>query len=122
MACVRVMHSSLYILRNRAAGQLRSVSLAVFGYLCFGWMLGHLAFLANSANAVGYLLYLAFAVAVADVSAFTCGKLFGKRKLRDQVSPNKTLGGSVGSLAVSLALPWLMSFALPGFHMIRWYS
>ena len=103
------------ILRNRVDGQLRQVSLAVFGYLYFGWMFGHFAFLANAPNATGYLLYLTFAVAVADVSAFTCGKAFGKRKLRDQISPNKTMGGSVGSLAVSMALPWAMGFALPGF-------
>ena len=107
------------ILRNRFDGQLRKASLAVFGYLYFGWMLGHLAFLANAPNAIGYLLYLTFAVAVADVSAFTCGKCFGKRKLRDKISPNKTIGGSLGSLCVSMALPWLLGFALPGFTPIQ---
>ena len=107
------------IFRNRVEGQLRTVSLAIFGYLYFGWMLGHLAFLANAPNAIGYLLYLTFAVAVADVSAFTCGKAFGKRKLRDKISPNKTIGGSVGSLAVSMTLPWAMGFALPGFTPVE---
>ncbi len=107
------------ILRNSVDGQLRKVSLAVFGYLYFGWMLGHFAFLANSPNAIGYLPYLTFAVAVADVAAFTSGKCFGKRKLRDKISPNKTVGGSLGSICVSMALPWLLGFALPGFTPIE---
>lgn len=107
------------VARNRTDGQLRNVSLAVFGYLYFGWMLGHLAFLANSPNAIGYLLYLLFAVSVADVGAFTCGKAFGRIKLRDQISPNKTLGGSLGALAISMALPWLLAFALPEFSTLQ---
>ncbi len=111
--------SILPILRNRSEGQLKSVSLAVFGYLYFGWMFGHLTFLANSRNAVGYLLYLFFAVSVADVAAFTCGNLFGKRKLRDGISPNKTVAGAIGAFTVSMALPWLLAFALPDFSIVE---
>ena len=103
------------ILGNRVEGQLRTVSLAVFGYLYFGWMFGHLGFLTNLENGRIYLLYLLFAVSIGDVSAYAFGKLFGKRQLRSNISPNKTVAGSVGALAVSMALPWLMRFALPGF-------
>ena len=104
---------------NRVEGQLHNVSLAVFGYLYFGWMFGHFAMLANLPNAASLLLYLLFAVSVNDVAAFTFGKLFGRRKLRDQISPNKTVAGSVGALAVSLVLPWMLRFALPGFTTIQ---
>jgi phosphatidate cytidylyltransferase len=103
------------ILRNRAQGMLQQVSLAIMGFLYIGWMFGHAAFLVNSDNPYGYVLFITFAVAVNDVSAFTFGKLLGRHKLRSNISPNKTWEGSIGALAVSMALPWLMSFSFPAF-------
>jgi phosphatidate cytidylyltransferase len=103
------------VLRNRARGELQQVALAIFGFIYFGWMFMHLGFLANTENAYGYLLFLVFAVEINDVAAFTFGKMFGKRKLRDRISPNKTLAGSVGAIGVSLLLPWLLWFSFPHF-------
>lgn len=107
------------ILRNRTEGQLQAISLSVVGFIYVGWMLGHLGFLADSNNAYGYLLYLVFAVEVNDASAFLFGKFLGRHKLRTQISPNKTLEGALGALAVSLALPWLLHFAFPHFGPLQ---
>ena len=103
------------IVRNTARGQLQQVALAMLGFIYFGWMLSHLGFLANTPNAYGYVLFLAFAVGLNDVAAFTFGKLLGRRKLRANISPNKTIEGSLGAIAISLCVPWLLSFSLPGF-------
>ncbi len=103
------------IVRNRVQGQLQSMSLAIVGFLYIGWMFGHLAFLANATNAYGYLLYILFATEINDVAAFTCGRLFGKRPFRSNISPKKTWGGAIGALAVSMALPWLLRFSFPHF-------
>lgn len=103
----------LPILRNRAEGQLRTMALAVLGFLYIGWMFGHLAFLANAAQAYGYLLYLLLAVELNDVAAFTFGRLLGRHKLRSNISPGKTWEGSLGALGVSMALPWLLRFSFP---------
>ncbi len=103
------------ILRNRVEGQLQAVALAIVGFIYFGWMFGHLAFLANSRHAYGYLLYLLLAVELNDVAAFTCGKLFGRHPLRSNISPKKTWEGAIGALAVSLLLPWLLRFTFPHF-------
>lgn len=107
------------VLRNRTKGQLQKVSLAILGFIYFGWMFMHLGFLANTPYAYGYLLYLAFAVEINDIAAYTFGKMFGKRKLREEISPNKTLAGSVGAVGVSLALPWLLWFSFPHFEPIH---
>ena len=103
------------VVRNRARGELQKVALAILGFIYFGWMFMHLGFLANTGNAYGYLLFLVFAVEVNDVAAYTFGRIFGKRKLRDHISPNKTLAGSIGAIAVSMALPWLLWFSFPHF-------
>lgn len=103
------------IVRNLTAGQLQGVSLAIVGFIYVGWMFGHLGFLTNSDRPYSYLLYLIFAVQINDVAAFTFGKLFGRHKLRSNISPNKTWEGALGALAVSMALPWLLHFSFPHF-------
>ncbi len=107
------------IARNRAKGQLQQVALAVVGFLYFGWMFSHLGFLANAEHAYGYILYLVFAVEINDVAAFTCGKLFGRHKLRENISPNKTVEGSIGAVLISVGIPFLLWFSFP--HFDPWH-
>ena len=106
------------IFRNQAKGQLQRIALAIVGFMYFGWMFSHLGFLANAQYAYGYLLYLLFAVELNDVAAFTCGKIFGKHKLRENISPKKTMEGAIGAIVVSLALPWALWFSFP--HFVPW--
>ncbi|HYC89531.1 MAG TPA: phosphatidate cytidylyltransferase [Thermoanaerobaculia bacterium] len=101
------------IARDRAKGQLQPIALALLGFIYMGWMFGHLAFLANARNAYGYLLYLLFAVPLCDIAAFTFGRIFGRRKFRPNISPNKTWAGALGAFAVSMAFPWLVRFSFP---------
>jgi len=107
------------ILRNRARGQLQSVALAILGFVYFGWMFGHLGFLANTPHRFGYMLFIVFAVELNDVAAFTCGKLFGRHKLRSEISPNKTIEGSLGALLIAMTLPWAMRWSFPHFGTLE---
>jgi phosphatidate cytidylyltransferase len=104
------------IFRNRFKGQLQQVALAIVGFIYFGWMFSHLGYLANTKYAYGYLLYLIFAVEINDIAAFTFGRLFGKHKLRENVSPNKTIEGAIGAVCTSLIIPWLLWFSFPHFE------
>ncbi|MEM7431735.1 MAG: phosphatidate cytidylyltransferase [Pseudomonadota bacterium] len=106
------------IIRNQADGQLQRIALAILGFLYFGWMFSHVGFIANTTYAYGYLLFLIFAVEINDIAAFTCGKLFGKHRLRENISPNKTVEGSLGAILVSLVIPFLFSFSFP--HLTTW--
>ena len=105
------------VVRGKSRGQLQRVSLSIVGFLYFGWMLGHLSFLANAEGARGYLLFLLLAVVLTDVAGFTCGKVlsrvFGRYPLAPKISPNKTWAGFLGALAVAMALPWCLSFSFP---------
>jgi len=104
------------IARNRVRGQLQSLALSIVGFIYFGWMFGHLAFLTNAVHAYSYLLFLLFAVELNDIAAYACGKFFGVHPLRSNVSPSKTWEGSLAALAVSMALPWLLRFTLHDFQ------
>lgn len=103
------------ILRDRTKGQLQMIALGMVGFIYIGWMFGHLAFLANGRNAAGVILFLLFSVPLCDVAAFTFGKLFGRHKMRPNISPNKTWEGSCGAFLVGMALPWIFRFSLEGF-------
>lgn len=107
------------ILRNRPEGQLKSICLSLFGFIYIGWMFGHLAFLANTRNAYGYLLYVLFAVELNDVAAYVCGKMFGRRPLCTNVSPWKTVEGALGAVVISALLPLMVRFALPEFSTLQ---
>jgi len=105
----------LPILQNRVRGAVQRMSLGMVAFLYLGWMFGHLGFLANTANAYGYLCYLILATEVNDVAAFICGKMFGRHPLRSEISPRKTWEGALGALAISMVLPWLLRFSFPFF-------
>jgi phosphatidate cytidylyltransferase len=106
------------IVRNRTKGQLQVVALAMVAFMYLGWMFGHFIFLANAKHAYAYLMYLLVAVELNDVAAYTFGKLFGRHSLRSAISPKKTWEGSLGALAVSLALPWALWFTLLDFDAL----
>jgi phosphatidate cytidylyltransferase len=107
------------VVRDRTKGQLHNSALAVLGFIYMGWMFSHVGFMANSPHAYGYLMFLLLAVEGSDVAAFTSGKLFGRRKLREAISPNKTWGGALGGLAFSMTLPWLLWFSFPHFGWVQ---
>jgi phosphatidate cytidylyltransferase len=47
----------------------------------------------------------------ADIGAYTCGRIFGRRKLWPELSPNKTIEGSAGGLMFGVAATALVMLA-----------
>lgn len=103
------------VILNRVQGELQKLAQSIVGFIYIGWMFGHLGFLANSDHPYCYVLYIIFATELNDVAAFTSGNIFGRHKLRSNISPNKTWEGALGALGVSLALPWVLRFSFPHF-------
>jgi phosphatidate cytidylyltransferase len=103
------------VLQNRAGSELLKISLSIVGFVCLGWMFGHVGLLTNSGNPYGFICYVIFATELNDVSAFTFGRIFGRRPLRSEISPRKTIEGALGAIAVSMLLPWVLRFSFPFF-------
>ncbi|HVK18724.1 MAG TPA: phosphatidate cytidylyltransferase [Fimbriiglobus sp.] len=97
---------ALSILQDRPKGYIQRAALAVFAFALFGSCLGHLAHLANDTHYRPLLLLVLLTVAVNDVAAFIAGRLFGRRKLCPNTSPNKTVAGAVGAAAVTALVMW----------------
>lgn len=88
----------LTLFQDRPKGYVQRVALAVFALALFGGCLGHAAYAANHWHYRPLLLFFLIAVELNDVLAFVTGRLFGRRKLCPNTSPNKTVAGAVGAV------------------------
>ena len=61
-----------------------------------------------------WLTMLIAVVAGSDTGAYYAGRAFGRRKLFPQISPKKTVAGSVGGMAAGLATAGGLSLFFPG--------
>jgi phosphatidate cytidylyltransferase len=100
--------AGLTILQDRPKGYVQRVALAVFALALFGGCLGHVAYAANHRDYRPLLIFFLIAVELNDVLAFVAGRLFGRRKLCPNTSPNKTVAGAVGAVVGTTAFVVLM--------------
>lgn len=54
-----------------------------------------------------------------DTSAYICGRLFGTRRLAAEISPKKTLEGSIGSLIITVILAVIYGLIVNAFAWAR---
>lgn len=55
-----------------------------------------------------------------DTMAYVCGRLFGKHKLFERVSPKKTWEGAIGGGLFTLGAAWLISLYFHDLPLIHW--
>ena len=94
---------------------VESVVYSLFGYIYIPWLAGYAITLRYTPDGVLGLWYLVIpilAIIASDVGAYTVGKLFGRRKLAPQLSPNKTLEGAFGGLGLAIVIVSLTTYTL----------
>jgi len=96
--------AAVAIFSDRPKGYIQRVALAILAFTLFGVCLGHLGYFANDDQFRPILFWLVICVELNDIFAYICGKSFGHRKLAPRTSPNKTIGGSLGSLVLTTCL------------------
>lgn len=67
---------------------------------------------------LGYFLFLWGS----DTGAYTAGKMLGRTKLFERISPNKTWEGSIGGWILSLVLAYIMSLIFIDLDMWKWLT
>lgn len=85
-------------------GYIQRVALGIFAFSLFGVCLGHYGYFANDKAGQAFLVAILLCVELNDVFAYCTGKIFGRRKLAPQTSPNKTIGGALGAMVLTTAL------------------
>lgn len=102
-------------LANPNRNSLQAVVFTLFGYLYIPWLFGYIITLRYTPDGVLGLWYLTLptlAVVATDVGAYVFGSIFGRRRLAPAISPNKTVEGSLGGLALAVVVVALATFLL----------
>ena len=100
---------------------LLSSAVTVFGIVYVGWFFSHLIKMKALEAGGCWVFYTLLIVKGGDAGAYFVGKRFGRTQLIAHVSPNKSVEGAVGGLAVSVILSLLSKIYLPSvplFHFL----
>lgn len=96
-----IMLSTTVVSKNRFNFVDMSFCVMAVAYIGIGFMY----FFETRESGLIYILYALLIVWLTDTGAYLFGKSFGKRKLWPQISPNKTIEGSLGGTLVSVIIP-----------------
>ena len=104
-------------------GFIRDTGAMIWSLMLFVYALSHAYFLLTLpglpepwAGTVGWILYLIILTEVNDISQALVGRQFGRTKIAPRTSPNKTLEGFLGGIAVTVVLAVVLAPWLTGFH------
>ena len=111
VVCAVVIFS---LFSDQPKGYIQRVALGVLAFMLFGILLGNFSFFANDRLGPPLQLSILLCVELNDVFAYCTGKIFGRRKLAPNTSPNKTIGGALGAAVLTTAL-----FATLGHFVFR---
>ena len=104
---------SAIVLRGRVDFPALSATVLPMAYPGFLFsMLASLQDIPNAAMALAALLIAFFLASINDVFALFTGMALGKHKLSPEISPKKTIEGSIGGLIASAAFAMLVAWLL----------
>jgi phosphatidate cytidylyltransferase len=114
----------LPVLRNRPEGMLQHVALSVMAFVYFGYFLAHLSLLyaavaphadhsPHVAARLGYLYFVIYGTATADLAGWLAGRRFGRHPLAAHLSPEMTWERIGGALAWGLVWSFTLGWTLP---------
>lgn len=116
---IGVFLSFCAILISKRKPYINNIATTILGFLIC-WLPCHLILLSqlkdkkylffgvNMNSGIMYLLILIFAVTATDLGAYIIGSKFGKRKLIEEISPNKTVVGAIGGGISAITITVLM--------------
>ena len=108
------------VIKGHTQDIARSMSVIPTHLMLTVFSISHLAYLLSlpelaqfNAGGRGLLLFVVFLTEMNDVFQFTWGKLTGRHKIIEKVSPNKTWEGFIGGLLSTIAAAYFLRFMTP---------
>ncbi|MHC0037169.1 phosphatidate cytidylyltransferase [Pseudoneobacillus sp. C159] len=96
-----------YTVLTKNSFTFEDVAFSILGTLYVG--IGFYYFIETRTEGLPYIFYSLFIIWATDSGAYFIGKSFGKRKLWPEISPNKTVEGSIGGVVCALIVGILFS-------------
>ena len=94
---------------KKSSKSLSNISCTIFGFIWIGVFINSLVFTRYMAGPI-LMLVIFLSLWACDTFAFFFGKKFGKTKIMPDVSPNKTVLGSVCGLSGSILILLILSY------------
>ena len=131
-----VFMSFMYVLFRGRQPYIANVATTILGFIYCGWFPAHLIMLRDigaiepifnglikinvSMEGAVYTVILLLAVVLTDSFCYFAGIQFGKHKLAEVISPNKTVEGAIGGTLSCVIACLIFGFliALPWFHSL----
>ena len=116
------MASFMWVLFCGRQPYIANVATTLLGIVYCGWFPLHIIFLRNLScqrydSGLGFVVLMFTAILLTDIGAYYIGRHFGKHKLAQVISPNKTIEGSFGGIFFAL----LGAFIVGYFLDLEWY-
>ena len=111
----------LALARPRLTNVSWAMAATVLGVVWIGLPLAHAVFLRELAHGDGLLIDVLVATFVGDTAAYAGGRLWGRRLLAPDISPNKTVEGLVAGVAGATLAFWVAGLYqdwLPGWEAL----
>jgi phosphatidate cytidylyltransferase len=80
------------------------IALFTLGWVYIPFNLSYVLLLGQTAQARTWMFFILLVIAAGDTGAYYSGRKWGKHKLYPQVSPNKTIEGSLGGLLAGILI------------------
>lgn len=95
LSVMMVLILNLFEVRKRGL-DMTTAGRAILGILYIPFLMAHLILLRQTVSGVLWVFFVLILAFAGDIAAFYVGRQFGKRKLYPEVSPAKTVEGTVG--------------------------
>ncbi len=113
--------SLIPIALNEAKNMLQYIALSLLCMIFVGWAFLHTAWIVKIPSGAFYLIYIILLTELCDNVALAVSRLFGKKKLVDQITPNRTLEGVIISFAATIGAAYGLRILLPEAHQLNWW-
>ena len=105
-----VILSFIYAVLTKLKTNIVDVALSVFSVIYIPVMFSFLKLILNLENGRLYIWFVIFGAFACDTLAYLIGSKFGKNKLCPDVSPNKTIEGSIAGIVGTMVICAIISF------------
>lgn len=85
----------------------------ITGILYVGWTSSYLILIRNSEHGLNYFMFLMLLIIINDTFAYYSGKIFGKGRAFELISPGKTIQGIVGGFVITILFAYILKYLLP---------
>jgi phosphatidate cytidylyltransferase len=96
----------LVLLGPRRRGATAAMAATLLGIYWIGFAIAHAVLLRNVLHGDAIIVDVLVGTFVGDTGAYFGGRLFGRRPLAPEISPNKTVEGMLIGMAVAVAAVW----------------